>query len=105
MFTHLFQQPFVSGVNHFWNYKMKMFIGMGDHSDTHLCLWWKRNKSLKFAFYGAIIPSTLLFLTVGLILRSILFDEHHKSEREELISMTVSCSRLLLPGFAFKILA
>ena len=105
VFTHLFQQPFVSGINHFLNYKMKMFIGMGDHSDTHLCLWWKRNKSLKFAFFGAIIPSTLLFFTVGFILRSILYGQQNKSEREDLINMTVACSRLLLPGFAFKILA
>jgi hypothetical protein len=84
---------------------MKMYIGLGDHSDSHLCMWWKRNKSLKYAFWGAIVPSTLLFFTVGLILRKILFTSENALARIELIDMTVACSRLLLPGFAFKILA
>ena len=105
VFTHLFQQPFVSGLNHFLNYKMKMFIGVGDHTDTHLCLWWKRNKGLRFAFFGAILPSTLLFLFVGVILRFMLFRAGNANERTELINMTVAVSRYMLPGYAFKILA
>lgn len=68
VFTHLFHQPFVSSTNHFINYKLKMFVGVGDHSDAHLCLWWMRNKSLKYAFWGGIVPSTFLFGTVGTIL-------------------------------------
>jgi len=45
-----------------------MFVGVGDHSDAHLCLWWIRNKSFKYAFWGGIVPSTLLFFSVGIIL-------------------------------------
>jgi hypothetical protein len=105
VFTHLFQQPFVSGLNHFLNYKMKMYIGVGDHTDTHLCLWFKRNKGLRFAFFGAILPSTLLFLSVGFILRSVLFEAANTNERTDLINMTVAVSRYMLPGYAFKILA
>ena len=85
-----------------------MYIGLGDYSDSHLCMWWKRKKSLKYAFWGAILPSTLLFFTVGLILRTILYthdSEENEKHRSELIDMTVAVSRLMLPGFALKILS
>lgn len=83
---------------------MKMYVGLGDNSDSHLCLWWKRNKSLKYAFWGAILPSTLLFFLVGVILRNTIPDVETTDE-EKLIRQTVACSRIMLPGLAFKILA
>ena len=100
---HLLCQPFSSGLNHFFNYKLKMYVGMGDHSDTHLCLWWKRKKSLKYAIFGSILPASVLMLTVGWLMNAV---APHISggRRTSMIRMTVATSRILLPGFACKVL-
>ena len=63
-----------------------------------------RNKSLKFAFWGAIVPSTLFFSSVGYILHKGMMVSKDR-DREDLIHQTIMCLAILFPGLIFKVLA